>query len=92
LAQNLLKDIFNLPKVFFGNPMMKRSKIMFATYPLHNAFYRTSGKKADPQQSHNKSKDTDNGGLDSDQAPKTACGPPETEEDNYHLGRLIYML
>ena len=65
---------------------------MLATCPLHNAFYWTSGKNPDPQQSHNNFKDTVNGGPDSDKPSKTACGPPETDEDDYHLGRLIYML
>jgi len=65
---------------------------MIAAYPLCNAFFKTSGKKLDPQQSQHKLKEDNNSGLDFDQAPLDAFGSPEGEEDNYHLGRTIYML
>jgi hypothetical protein len=65
---------------------------MLTTYPLNNAFYGIPGKKPDPHPSRGKSKDADNFGLDSDQAPHAVFGPPEVDEDDYPLGCLIYML
>jgi hypothetical protein len=65
---------------------------MIATYPLSNAFLRISNKTADSRKSHSNAKDADAIGLDPDQTHPTAFGSPDAEDDNYHLGKLIYML
>ena len=65
---------------------------MIATYPTNSAFLKNSDRSADLQQSRRKAKEAVAAGLDCDQTPGTAFGFPEDENDDYHLGRLIYTL
>ena len=65
---------------------------MIATYPLRGAFLRRPRKWPDLRQCRRKAEGADADGPDSDQMRKTATGAPETGNDNYHLGRMIYKL
>lgn len=80
-----------------------REEIMITTYPLHKSFYGPSGKKSDPEQSRGRFQKNASGRrqnddhipggvLNTDQKPQTAFGSFGADKDDYHLGRLIYML
>ena len=65
---------------------------MTATYPLNNPFLNIPGNTADPRTFARKSIESKNSGLNLDQKARKSDGPADTEEDSYHLGRLIYTL
>jgi hypothetical protein len=65
---------------------------MIATCPMDSAFLKKSDRTADPRHSHKKSKETLANGLDCDRNHRIASGFPEGDDDDYHLGRLIYTL
>jgi hypothetical protein len=65
---------------------------MIATYPMDNAFLKDTNKAADPGRSGKKAKKAFETGLGRRRIHRDASGFPEDEDDNYHLGRLIYTL
>ena len=65
---------------------------MIATYPLRSSPSATTGKSAVLQQYCSKAIKAAGIGSKADKPQQTTTGPPDSEDDNYHLGRLIYML
>jgi hypothetical protein len=65
---------------------------MIATYPLSNTPLATADKSAALQRLCSKAIKAAGIGAKSDKPQLTTSGPPESEDENYHLGRLIYML
>lgn len=65
---------------------------MIATYPLSKNLLGISGKPRVFRQTCSKAKKTAVIATQSDQQQQTPTAPPECEDGDYHLGRLIYTL
>lgn len=65
---------------------------MIATCPMDSPFLNKSDRAADLRKSQKKDKEARAAGSDCNRTHRTAFGSPEGEDDNYHLGRLIYTL